>query len=246
MQKDIPIFVSGGTGFLGSYLLRYLIQKDYTNIFALKRSDSSMALVASVQDKIKWIEGDILDVVLLEEIMEQVKLVYHCAAMVSFDPKDYNQLMQVNVEGTANMVNAALAAGVDKFLHVSSIAALGRNKNNSQVDEDSKWQRNKFNTNYSISKYLSEQEVWRGIHEGLNATIINPSTILGSGFWEKGTGQLFTQVMQGLKFYPQGTTGFVDVRDVARLMIIMMESETLSERVLANGDNLSSKVYSVK
>jgi len=241
MQKNKAIFVTGGTGFLGSYLLRYLVQQGYTNIRAMKRATSSMDLVKDVQDKIEWVEGDLLDVTWLEDVMQDMDLIYHCAAMVSFNAKDLDKMMQVNVEGTANMVNIALHVGVERFLHVSSIAALGRIKNNSQVDEETKWQRNKYNTNYSISKYLSEQEVWRSIYEGLPAIIINPSTILGSGFWSKGTGQLFNQVMQGLKFYPQGTTGFVDVRDVARLMIQMMESDILNERLLANGENLSYK-----
>ena len=238
-MNDKPILVTGGTGMLGSYLLRYLVHQGYTNITAIKRANSSFALVESVRNNIRWVEGDILDVPFLEEVIEGKEQIYHCAAIVSFGGKNQKQMLQTNVEGTANIVNLALDFGVKKLLHVSSIAAIGRTKKDSSISEKTKWTRSDHNSYYAISKYQAEQEVWRGMAEGLNIVIINPSVVIGSGFWNRGTCQLFERVWKGQKLYPEGTTGFVDVRDVARMMIQLMESAISGERFLANGENLS-------
>ncbi len=239
MSHSKTIFVTGGTGFLGSYLIRYLLKKQAGNIRALKRVTSSMALLQDVHDQIDWVEGDILDIPLLEDALEGVDEIYHCAAVVSFDPKDIKMMMDINVTGTANMVNIALTKNIRKFIHVSSIAAIGRAEGKADVSEKTKWQNSKFNSNYAISKYQAEQEVWRGEAEGLNIAIVNPSVIIGSGFWKSGTARFWPQVYHGLKFYPKGASGFVDVRDVAKYMIQLMESDISSERFLLNGDNLS-------
>ncbi len=231
------IFITGGTGFLGSYILRYLVKnKDY-KIRALKRKNSSMALVESIQDQIEWIEGDVLDQVSLEDAMQDVDQVFHCAAVVTFDPKQFAHMHRVNAEGTANIVNVALDFGIKKLVHISSIAALGRYKLVNFYDENTKWERSQFNSQYAISKYSAEQEVWRGIAEGLNAAIVNPSVIVGSGIWGSGTTTFFEQVWKGLRFYPSGTTGFVDVRDVAKFTIQLMESDVSAERFLLNSEN---------
>ncbi len=233
------ILVTGGTGFLGSYLLRYLIQKGYQNIVALKRSTSSMVLVEAVKDKITWVEGDVLDIGFLEEIMEGVQQVYHCAALVSFDPKAAATMMQVNIDGTANIVNMALLYKVDKLVHISSIAALGASKPGETQDEKTSWKEDKHTSNYAKSKYYSEMEVWRGIAEGLNAAIINPSLILGSGFWDRGTGTLFNLYATGFPFYSEGIGGMVDVRDVARIAIQLMDTEIKEERFIVSGENMA-------
>ena len=230
------ILVTGATGFVGSYLTRHLV-KQGASVRALKRKDSAMTLVDDVKDKIEWVESDILDVIGLEDAMVGIHQVYHCAAMVSFNPKDINRMMKVNGEGTANVVNAALNEGVDKMLHISSIAAIGRTKNQKVIDEKTKWERSKYNSHYANSKHSAEQEVWRGIAEGLTAVIINPSVILGAGFWNQGTCRLFKNVWDGLRFYPTGATGFVDVRDVARMSIQLMESDIESQRFIANSEN---------
>ncbi len=236
-MKSKTIFVTGGTGFLGSYLLRYLVKKGYQNIRALKRENSSLALVEEVKNRIQWIDGDLQDILSLELAMDGVEQVYHCAAMVSFDKKEVKKMMRTNVEGTANIVNIALDFGIEKLVHVSSIAALGRSKDQKNVDEKTPWQRDNANSNYAISKYLSEQEVWRGIAEGLPAAILNPAVIIGSGFWENGTSQMFQEVWKGLRFYPIGSSGFVDVRDVALLAIKLMESDQIKERFIINNEN---------
>ena len=233
----MKILVTGGTGFLGSYLLRYLVEQGYNNIHAIRRSTSKMDLVEEVKDKINWIECDILDVVGLGEAMQGVQQIYHVAAMVSFEPKHRKKMHQVNIEGTANIVNLALVHGVEKLVHVSSTAAIGRRKKITQIDEKTKWERSNYNSEYGISKYLAEQEVWRGMAEGLSAVVINPGIILGAGFWEEGSAKFFMKMWKGNKFYGRGGNAFVDVRDVSRLMIMMMESEVAGERFLAIGEN---------
>jgi len=232
------IFVTGGTGFVGSYLLRYLVQKGYTNIRALKRSTSKMDLVASIQDKIEWVEGDILDLPFLEEVMVDIDQVYHCAAMISFVPSDADKMLQINEGGTENIVNTSLLLGIKKLVHLSSIAAIGREQYGKVISEKTKWQTDKTNSNYAKSKYAAEMQVWRGIAEGLNAAILNPSVILGSGFWKNGSTEIFNLYGKGFPFYSDGANGFVDVRDVAKMAILLMNSDITAERFLLNAENL--------
>lgn len=231
---------------MGSYLLRYLVKAGYSNIRALKRKESSLDLVADIKDRIEWIDGDLLDTTSLEAGMDGAKQVYHCGAMISFDKREIKKMMRTNVEGTANVVNIALDFKVKKLVHFSSIAALGRSKETKNVNENTIWQKNDLISNYSISKYLAEQEVWRGIAEGLPAAILNPSVVIGSGFWNSGTALMFREVWNGLSFYPMGSTGFVDVRDVALLAIKLMESDIVKERFLINNENISYRDFFTK
>ena len=230
------VLVTGATGFVGSYIVRYLVQKGY-QVRAMRRPSSDLALLQEVSNQIEWVEGDILDVPFLEDAMEGVDQVYHSAAMVSFDPRDVKQMMKINVNGTANVINAALFSGIEKLLHVSSVAAIGRVKHQKPISEQTKWQRSKYNSNYAISKFLAEQEAWRGHAEGLNVVIINPATVLGSGFWGQSTVRLFKQVFDGLAFYPTGSNGFVDVRDVARMSVQLMEEDFSGQRFISVAEN---------
>lgn len=239
MQKKI--FVTGGTGFLGSYLLRYLVKQGNEHITAVKRQNSPMDLVEEVKDKINWVDGDILDVPFLEEIMEGQEQVYHCAAVVSFHPRDTEKLFEINEKGTENVVNICLLHNIEKLIHVSSIAAIGRVKSGDTISEKVKWETSKLNSNYSVSKYLAEMQVWRGIAEGLNAAMVNPSLIMGSGFWDRGTAKMFRTMSKNFPFYPVGGTGMVDVRDVARFMIKLMESDLSSERFILNAEDITYK-----
>ncbi len=241
MDHNQHILITGATGFVGSYLLQYLLRKGYHNISALRRTNSPMEMVAPFARQVRWLEGDVLDVPFLEEAMQGIQQLYHCAALISTDSKDADLLQQVNTVGTSNVVNIALYRGVERMLHVSSIAAIGRLKNRQRVHEQSKWQRSPLNSNYGISKYQAEQEVWRGVAEGLQAVIINPGIVLGSGIWDRGTGQFFSRVAKGLRYFPIGGSGFVDVRDVARMCIQLMESDLQSQRFLAIGENHSYK-----
>lgn len=232
------ILITGATGFVGSYLLRLLLQDGYT-VRAIKRANSPMDLVQDLADSVEWVEADVTDITALETAFAGIDTVFHCAAMVSFHPKDYRRMRQVNVDGTANLVNLALDFGVQKFIHVSSIAALGRSKERPQLDEKSKWVNGPANSQYAISKYLSEQEVWRGHAEGLPVAIVNPSVIMGSGIWDSGTGRMFKQVHGGLKFWTIGHTGVVDVRDVVQFMVMLFKTDISGERYILNAQNIS-------
>ncbi|MDZ7879988.1 MAG: NAD-dependent epimerase/dehydratase family protein [Saprospiraceae bacterium] len=239
-----PILITGATGFVGSYLTRYLVKKGYTNLICMKRASSRMDLVADITDRVKWEEGDVRDMPFLEDILRgyAVKQIFHCAGVVSYDARDREEMYDINAAGTANIVNAALANDIEKLIHVSSIAAIGRVENQNTISENSKWQRSDLNTHYAISKYQAEQEVWRGIAEGLSAAIVNPSVILGAQFWEHGTGKLFQQVWTGLRFYTEGATGYVDVRDVVQFMEKLMVSDIESQRFILNGENWTYKM----
>ncbi|MEO1713970.1 MAG: NAD-dependent epimerase/dehydratase family protein [Bacteroidota bacterium] len=233
------IFVTGGTGFLGSYLLRMLVEKDpAAEIIALRRTSSSLDMVGDAAARIQWIEGDMLDYLLLEDVIGRVQEIYHCAATVSFDPRDQEHMRRINVEGTENLVNATLYHQSPRLVHVSSVAAIGRRKDIGIISEDTKWESSTKNSYYAITKYQSEMEVWRGITEGLNAAIVNPSIILGSGFWDRGTGKIIRNAWREFPFYPAGASGFVDVRDVADFMIRLMAEGIQGHRYLLNSTNL--------
>lgn len=246
------IFVTGATGLLGSHLLVELLKRDKT-IRALKRSSSNLDDVKTVFDhffgdqsaqmfnKIEWVEGDILDICSLEEGMEGCDTVYHCAALVSFIKRDWKRLMKINKEGTANVVNVCLGANVKKLCYVSSTAAIGRSETKSIYDETSKWKNSSENSNYAISKYSAENEVWRAHEEGLDVVIVNPSVILGVGNWNESSLSIFKVVKKGLKFFTPGTNAFVDARDVAYIISELAERNIVNERFLVISENVPFK-----
>ena len=231
------ILVTGASGFLGTELLKQLINEN-ENVRALKRSNSVLRMSDELKNKIEWVDGDVTDVQSVEDAMQGCSKVYHCAAIVSFNPKAAAHMMQVNVNGTANVVNTALHLGIEKLLYVSSIASLGRSLGNDHLTEESKWEESKLNSKYALSKYGGEMEVWRGIAEGLNAVIINPSVIIGAGKWDEGTAKFFNDAWKGIPFYTKGVTGFVGVKDVAAVMIHLMESDIVNERFIVNAENM--------
>ena len=232
------VFVTGGTGFIGQHLLKQLLDNG-EKVRAIYRKMPDFFLDERIKNEVEWVTGDVLDINGLVDAMLGIQDVYHCAAIVSFNPKDKTRIMKVNVAGTTNVVNAALETGVRKMGYVSSIAAIGRSSFENHVTEETKWEDGGLNTVYAISKRLAEREVWRGIAEGLNAVIVNPSLVIGVGKWSEGTPQFFSQVWKGLKFYPAGTTGFVDVDDVARILVKLMKSDISGERFIVNSENLS-------
>ena len=238
------IFLTGGTGLVGAHILLKLTESGQ-KVKALKRKRSSLTVIKNIfshykktnlLQSIKWIEGDLLDLFSLQEGINGCNTVIHCAAIVSFNPKDFKKMMKINVEGTANIVNICLENNIDKLAYISSIATLKDEKNQVRT-EDSYWKESKSDSQYAKSKYLSEQEVWRGIEEGLNSIIVNPSVILGPGDWQKGSSQMFEKVWKGLKFYSSGSTGYIDVVDVAKCVIKLLEKEIINERFILNAEN---------
>jgi len=242
-------FVTGGTGMTGAHLLLKLAEKGY-NITALKRENSNIEIPRKIfnyhSDKgdelfsnINWITGDLSDYNILDEAMKNVDHVYHTAAMVSFKPADKHELIRNNVQGTANIVNASLMNRVKKLCHVSSVAALGETGKGEELTEDTEKTDYKNVSGYAVSKHRSEREVWRGIAEGLNAVIVNPSIILGAGNWCYGSPRMIKSVWDGLDYYTKGENGFIDVRDVVKTMILLTESDINEERFILSAENLS-------
>lgn len=245
------ILVTGGTGLVGSHLLYQICQSE-TKVRAIKRAHSKTNFVRKVFsyytekadllfEKIEWVNADLLNIPELDLAFQGATKVYHCAAWISFNPKHKTKMMYTNIEGTTNVVNLCLAHHIQKLCHVSSVAAIGNTINGAPIDEKTPWVNNQLNSCYAVSKHRSEMEVWRGIHEGLNAVIICPAIILGPGKWEKGSSMLFKQVWKGLSFYTSGTNGFVDVRDVVNVMIQLMKGKIKSERFILCSESIPFK-----
>jgi dihydroflavonol-4-reductase len=247
------ILVTGGTGLVGAHLL-YELTSSGQKVKALRRQQSNTNWVrkifsyysANVDElfaRIDWVEGDILDYLSLEEALKGITSIYHCAAIISFHGDDNDMMLNNNVKGTGNLIDAAIHNGVSRFCHVSSIAALGKTQDGTEINEDTYWTPSKRKTGYSLSKFFSEMEVWRGIEEGLDAVIVNPSIIMGPGNWEIGSPKLFQSIWKGLNYYTRGITGFVDVRDVVKAMILLMSDEQFeqvkNQRFILNAGNLS-------
>jgi dihydroflavonol-4-reductase len=239
-MEDEKILVTGGTGLLGSYVLRALIQQ-HKYITALYRGHFPVLLTPAEIEKVNWVRGDILDITSLQDAMADSTHVYHCAGMVSFNPSRAEEMMKINAEGTANVVNISLECGIKKMVHVSSVSALGRKRNHVTVNEQVKWDEDANLSTYGSSKYQAELEVWRGISEGLDAVIVNPTIILGVGDWHKGSAAMFKNAYQEFPWYTEGTSGFVDAMDVAKIMIRLMDSDISADRFIISGENRSYK-----
>jgi dihydroflavonol-4-reductase len=228
--------VTGASGLVGVYLIRELLKRK-EQVTALYRTSIPSALTSAEQAEVNWVQGDILDVVFLTEVMEGCDKVYHCAGLVSFSPRKVKTLFKINVDGTANVVNACLSAGIKKLIHVSSVASLGRKRNGQTVTENVKWDENANPSVYGKTKYLGELEVWRGIAEGLNAAIVNPVIILGNTDWHTGSGATFKNAYQEFPWYTEGSSGFVDAEDVAKAMVLLMDSNITAERFILSAEN---------
>ena len=242
------ILVTGGTGLVGAHLLLHLVEQG-ENVRAMYRTTTSIDKTKNLFslyhkshlfETVEWIEADILDIPSLEIAFQNIESVYHCAAMISFDPKDEDIIRKTNIEGTANIVNFCLAYNIKKMLFVSSIAALGDPTSaETTISETTEWNPEKPHSDYAISKYGAEMEVWRGQQEGLNVLIVNPGIILGPGFPEQGSGALFSAVAKGLSFYTLGTTGFIAVTDVVEASVQLMNSDVKNERFTLIENNYS-------
>lgn len=202
------------------------------------RAIYNKTMLADFQNEnLQQMQCDILDVIGLEEAMKDVEQVYHCAAIITFNPRRKQEMFKINIEGTANVVNAALDAGIKKMVYVSSVAALGRIREDEPINETMNWTEETSNSAYGQSKYLAEMQVWRGIGEGLEAVIVNPVIVLGAGDWNGGSSQIFKNVYNEFPWYANGSTGFVDVRDVAKAMIGLMNSDVIAERFILSAEN---------
>jgi nucleoside-diphosphate-sugar epimerase len=239
--------VTGATGIVGTRLVYDLI-KAGARVRAMHRPASDLQFTRSVLnfygltakeiDSIDWFEANLIDIFSLEEILKGVRTVYHAGALVSYHPSDADRLIKTNAEGTANLVNACLKSEVESLCHVSSVAALGLDKK-APTREDTLWKRSQNRSIYGLSKFLAEQEVWRGSAEGLNAGVVNPSVIIGPFQPDKSSGMLLSMLRKGVNRYPSGTIGMVDVRDVSRACLEVIRKRRFNGRYLLNAENLS-------
>lgn len=241
------VLVTGGTGLVGSHLLLHLIENGesvraiYRNLETIQKTKDLFSLYKkeTLFEKISWIQADIIDVSSLEMAFENVDYVYHCAALISFDPKDEDALRKNNIEGTANIVNFCIAKNIKKLCFVSSIAALGDLKENEKIiTEETEWNPEKPHSDYAISKYGAEMEIWRGQQEGLNSVIVNPGVILGPRIWKQGSGMLFKKIENGFPFYTKGISGFIAVTDVVKIAVMLMKSDIKNERFTLIAQNI--------
>ena len=242
------VLVTGGTGLVGSHLLLHLFENEesvraiYRNLETIQKTKNlfSHYKKESLFEKINWIKADILDVPSLEIAFENVNYVYHCTAFISFDPKDEDPIRKTNIEGTANIVNFCIAKNVQKLCFISSIAALGDLKENEKIiTEETEWNPEKSHSDYAISKFGAEMEIWRGQQEGLNSVIVNPGVIIGPRIWKEGSGIFFKKIENGFPFYTKGTTGFIAVTDVVKIMVQLMKSEVKNERFALVANTIS-------
>lgn len=241
ITKESPIFITGATGFLGSYIARRFHHSGYKNLKLLHRKTSSLDLIKDIKDKVTLVEGDILDHPNLLLQTQGQELVIHAAAMVSLSGKDEQKMHRINIDGTKNIVNCCLENKVKRLLHVSSVAALGKGVQEEIIDESRDWIVDKYNSSYAISKYESEMEVWRGQEEGLEVSIINPGVVIGAGKWSDSSLMMMSTISKGVSFYPLGSNGMVDVRDVAEMCEKMISKNIIAKRIIAVSDQVNLK-----
>ncbi|MEL6813078.1 MAG: NAD-dependent epimerase/dehydratase family protein [Bacteroidota bacterium] len=243
------ILVTGGTGLVGAHLL-YALLKKHPKVRATHRATSDLDAIKQVFssygdsrsfDRIQWVVADITEIPALTDAFIGITRVYHCAAFISFNPKHLRPLRKINTEGTAHIVNLCLNNHIEKLCYVSSIATLSAKSDSSHIDEESDWNPEEDNGVYAITKYGAEMEVWRGVQEGLNAVIVNPGVILGEGFWDTGSGTIVKNAARGVNYYTPGGTGFVDVLDVVKAIVMLMDSDIKNERYVLVGENMYYK-----
>ncbi len=234
----MKVFITGGTGFIGAYVLRTLVREDSLSITAIKRAQSDLSLVKDISASINWIDCDIEDVIGLDEAIEGHDIVIHAAALISMKPKDKNRIFAVNVDGTANVVNSCLSHSIKKLIYVSSTIAMGYHPNK-KIGEETQWSDGPIKSNYALSKYLGEQEVWRGKAEGLNVAIVAPPMVMGAGYTEAYT-SITAEIAKGISYYPMGSNGLVDVRDLARCIVkLVQHSDGDGKKVVCSAGNIS-------
>lgn len=245
------VLVTGGTGLVGAHVLLHLLDGKEDYVRAIYRNPKHIEKTKSLFENyhksqlfsyIQWVQADITDVPSLEIAFQDITQVYHCAGFISFNPNDEDQLRKINIEGTANIVNFCIDKKVAKLCHVSSIAALGDlAQQETEITETTEWNPEVLHSDYAISKYGAEMEVWRGLQEGLQVVIVNPGIILGPGFWNQGSGLLFTTIKKGMPFYTRGSSGYVAVTDVVAIMKQLMDSDCSGERFILIAENRSYK-----
>lgn len=237
----MKILITGATGLLGNHLVRKFAP--YAEIHALIRKESNKDLISDFSEAIIWHEGDLNDVISVEEALKDIDLVIHAAGLVSFNPEDESKLMSVNVKGTANLIDCMLQFGIKKLIHVSSVSALGRSHESKTVNENQRWIKSDYNTPYAVSKYFADLEVWRGVQEGIDAIIVYPSILLGKISDQRSSSRIYNYVLEGNSYYPKGSVNYIDVRDAAELILKLYQKDIWNEGFILNKESLPYKIF---
>lgn len=243
--------ITGATGLIGAHVALELLQQN-KRVVAIKRPGSDISKTqklfsyyvqnsSDLFNRIKWIDADVNDIYTLLDAMEGIDNVYHCAGYVSFNNKDKKQMHDVNAIGTANVVNACIEKKIKALCHVSSIATLQNPDITKNINESVYWKSSPHASDYAVSKYNGEREVWRGIEEGLQAVIVNPGVVLGPGFWQQSSGKLISACYKGSPFYTNGSSATVSAKDVAACMIQLMDQQQFNKRFVVIENNYSFK-----
>lgn len=240
--------ITGATGFVGVHLIHHLLQKGHS-VLAIKRTSSSLKEFELVNnaygskvstDKLQWRDAELTDPELVD-MFSEVDHVVHVAGLISYYKQDLNELIRVNADGTAHIVNFCLAAGVQSFCYVSSTAAISKQTDKEFQEEGQDWDDKAPHSAYGLSKYLGELEVWRAREEGLQAFIVNPGVILGYGLWDKSSNQLFKKTYNQFPFYSTGVTGFTGVHDLCEVIADLFTKEVDGQQFLVINNNASFK-----
>ena len=237
------IFLTGATGLVGSFICRKLLQEGF-KIKALKRETSDLSMLADIHEQVEWVESDLLDVLSLNQCLEGCTQIIHSAGLVSYHKKDADLLYKINAEGTANLVNAAIRQKVGSFIHISSVATVGRSAKLSEIDESFKWTDADEHTAYGLSKHQAELEVFRGGIEGMEVVILNPALVLGPGPLDRSSSQVFKYVKDEKPFFTEGTMNYVDARDLASITLAALQGKLKSgERYIISAGCISYREF---
>ncbi len=240
-NKDKRILITGATGLVGSHMVKHLIDQGYSNVMAGHRKSSFPLLLDDYEGKYERVLCDINNLGQLDDCISKADVVIHTAAYVSMHNSDAAYMMKVNIEGTVNMVNYSLQHGIDQLIHVSSVAAIGRNPDSLLIRESNEWIDTPYNTPYAVSKREAELEVRRGAAEGLKVSFVNPTVILGPGDWTRSSLRIMKTVAEGIAYYPSGSNGIVDARDVAMAIEKLMVNKVYDRRFIICGNNVRFK-----
>ncbi|MFY0644469.1 MAG: NAD-dependent epimerase/dehydratase family protein [Bacteroidia bacterium] len=244
----MKIGITGASGFLGSHLVHYLLMEGH-EVLSIKRSSTSMSefnvcaayynLIDEFKDKLVWFDCELYDTIALSEIFRNCDVVIHCAGLISYLKSKRKELIRVNEEYTANVVNACLGSNVRRFIGISSTGALSKKHDNKPIKESFDWDEGASYAFYGLSKYLGDKQIWRAKEEGLDVIVLNPGVILGYGDWNKGSLRLFRNAYTKFPFYSTGSTGFIGVEDLCKATVHFINSAEVNEQYVAISENLS-------